>query len=925
MLHKSVIHTTKKIISTNSSGYFTMFDLSRRLYADPGQTITTNTNSVQPSQFTQHRNASWPASICAAAICLAALGLLLPAFVLAEPEPEPDPEAMPEVEIQDMTVTARRIEEVESTVPLSIRVLDEEEILRQGIIEIEDVARLTPGLTFDIGGFPNDTRPAVRGMQAERGRPSVAVMLDGLDLSGENLGISGGGAGVVVDLIDLERIEVVKGPQTTLYGRNAFAGAINYITKKPSDVFEGRAELEAGEYGHRRAAAMLSGPIIEDRLGYRINVSHSENDGFYTNPINGGPLGAEEFTGFSTALRFTPSEDWDINLRYQASSTEDSDDATAFIASNQRVPVPDGTFTAGPPGSPALPCPADLTGVPQAVFQACTRGVVVGPVEADINDVQLSTNELTGNPMRGLELDQELFTLDAKWDTGFGTLRYTFGWIENDSFIETDGDFTDFPGPPGFVFSTSAIQQLEYADERFDHNLFFTRSFSTFDVLLGAQYLQEDSTLINGSIFWTRNPDSPLGGPPFFLATQPAAVDFPAEITRETEYSALYGKLIWHINDNVRLGLETRYNSDDIDYEIPGWRLQDVSLLQLDPVCLPDIPQGATFQGVPGPNVPPPGTVNACPRTASLSSDEWTPRITLDWNIGNDTLLYASAARGFKPGGFNVTEIIELEGQGFLPEFVDAYEVGIKKLWEEIGLSIDAALFYNDYTDQQIGVQTIQTGAGGTSTVVPGIANAGQVETKGIEIAADWRPTERLNFNLAYAYTNATFEEFVQGPSPSADEAAFAACGVPQGQSSSSQFRADAGNACADFSGNRVPKNPEHALNLSALYRAPFGDQGHTWFVEVLGQYRSRRFVSEANRAWMPSYTNYDLQAGLEFDNFSIIGFVTNLTDDDTIRSAQRNVDLGRPEGFAPGRGLLAYLPEPRTAGVRFIYRFGGL
>ena len=822
-------------------------------------------------------------------------------------------------------VTARRIEEIESTVPLSIRVIDEEEILRTGVTDLPNVARRIPGMTFDIGGFPNDTRPAIRGMQAERGRPSVAIMLDGLDLSGENLAIAGGGAGVAPDLIDLERIEVVKGPQTTLYGRNAFAGAVNYVSRRPSDRLEGRLILEGGEYGHKRAVGMVGGPLVEGLVSYRINVAYRERDGFWTNPVNGGPLGAERFTGLAGAFRFTPSDNWDITLRYQTSSTDNSDSATAQIPANQRLPVPDGTFTAGPPGSPALPCPPDLSGLPAAVVTACTRGTVVGPIRASIRDVQMGFNEETGKPPSGLDLDQDLFTIDSRWQTGFGELRYNFGWIDNQSFIETDGDFTSFDGPPGFVFSLSSLQQLQYSDERFDHNLFWTHSFGDFSVLLGAQYLEEESTLINSSKFWLRNPDSPLAGPPFFLAARQTSNEFPVRIARDTEYTALFGSLIWRISDTVRLGLETRFNREEIDFEVSGWALQDVSLRGLEPVCIPGIPQGAIFQGVPGPDVPPPGTVQACPQSESLSYREWTPRVTLDWDVTDSIMLYANAARGYKPGGFNVNELIDFEGQGYDPEFVDAYEFGIKSHWRALQLIVDAAVFYNDYTDQQIGVQLNQTGAGDTIVAVPGIVNAGAVRTRGFEVTADWFPTDRLNLSLGYAYTDATFRDFAQGPSPAAAPEDFAACGVRDGQTSSPQLRAEAGNACADFSGNRVAKNPKHAVNFGALYRAPLARTGNQWFVELTGMYRSRRYVDDANLSWTPSYTMFDLRAGIDFERFTLMAFVDNVTDDDTIRSAQRNIDPGRPEGFAPGRAIIAYLPEPRVAGVRLIYRFGDL
>ena len=459
---------------------------------------------------------------------LAALALQLqPAFAQDAVEDTDDSEGIAlekAFAIEEVIVTARRIEEVANTVPLTISVISEDQIILQGVNNLEDVARLTPGLTFDIGGFPNDTRPAVRGMQSERGRPSVAVMLDGIDLSGENLAIAGGTAGIVPDLIDLQRIEVVKGPQTTLYGRSAFAGAINYISIKPSDTLEGRLLLEGAEYGQLRAVGTLSGPILDDLLSYRVNVAYRETDGFWTNPVNGGPLDAEKFDGFAGALRFTPGDDWDITVRYQNSSTENSDYATAYIPANTRLPVPGGTYTAGPPGSPPIPCPSDLTSAPPPVVAACTRGTVVGPIVADISDVQMGVNEETGEPPRGLMLDQQLLTIEAVWETGIGGFHYNFGWIDNDSFIEADGDFTDFPAPPGFVLSLSALQQLNYADERFDNNLFWTDSFGSVDLLIGAQWLDEDSSLVNSSKFWLRNPDSPLSGPPFFLSSQQTAI-----------------------------------------------------------------------------------------------------------------------------------------------------------------------------------------------------------------------------------------------------------------------------------------------------------------------------------------------------------------------------------------------------------------
>jgi iron complex outermembrane recepter protein len=822
---------------------------------------------------------------------------------------------------ETIIVTARRIEENLQEVPLTIRVLNEDMILREGVRSIMDVSRLSAGLTYDVGAFPNDTRPATRGMQSERGRPSVAIMLDGQDLSGENLSIAGGTAGIATELFDLERIEVVKGPQSTLYGRNAFAGAVNYISKRPSFTPEARALFELGSYGQMQATGSLTGPLIADKLAVRINLAANAMDGYYTNPVNKTELGAEQFQGGAIAFLFTPTDNIDVLARYQTSAMVSSDFATAHLPSTTRRPVPGGRFTAGPPGTPSQPCPASLTGLPASVVASCTRGALPGSLKASINDVQMGLDPRDNTPPSGMDFDQDVGFVEAKWRTGFGTLTYSFGYLKNDSFIEQDGDFTNYPGPGGTVLSLNAWTQLDYANEHTDHTLIWTHKFSRFEVLFGGQVFNEDSSLLNSSVFWLRNPASALAGPPFRLATQPTGAAYPALIERETEYTAVFARIKWQVTDKLNIGAEARLNADDIKYTIPGWRLQDTTLSQLTPRCIAGLAQGATFQGVFGPTVPPPGVVVACPRTETLSYEEVTPRFTIDYQLTPDILVYASSAGGYKPGGFNTNEVNELTGQSYLPEFLTAYELGIKSQFLDRRLTINADIYFNDYTDQQIGVQRVND-ASNTFVATAGIINAGSVEAKGLEIDAEWQTTDRLMLGFSYAYTDAVFKEFIGGPPPGATAADFAACGVPFGQTSSDQTRADAGNICADFSGKDVAKSPKHAVNGMALYRAPLGQTGNFWFVELAAQYRSKRFVDESNLTWMDPYTNLDLTAGVEFRNVTVTGYIKNLTDDDTIRMSQRNIDQGRPEGFAPGRAYTAYLPAPRVYGLRANFRF---
>ena len=508
-----------------------------------------------------------------------------------------------------ITVTARLREETLQDVPLSVNAVGAETIEREGLRRIDDLTRISAALTYDIGGFPNDTRPALRGMQAERGRPSVAVLLDGQDLSGENISIAGGGSALRTSLFDLERIEVVKGPQATLYGRNAFAGAINYITKKPSMTWGGRFEMEAASGGLFSATGSITGPIAPDVLAFRLNASARKFDGYYRNPVNGGQVGGERSQGVAASLLLTPTTGLSITGRIQYSDEKMTDNATAFIPANARLPVLGGTFAPpGPPGTPQVPCPAVLTGLPATTVASCTRGTVVGEIAATEANLQMSLNPLTGLPPFGMRMDSVLGSVEAKWDTGsFGTFVYNFGYLKDHSFIEQDGDFTSTPAPPGLVLSLSVIQNLEYRNKHTDHSLYWTYDTDRFGLIAGFQRFDETSSLVNSSQFWLRSPTSPLGGPPFNLRRAPVAnTAFPVNVVRTTDYWGVFGGFRFEIVDGLKISAEVRYNKDRINYTSSGWRRQDVSLSQLTPTCIPTLQPGATFSPTAPATSPPP-------------------------------------------------------------------------------------------------------------------------------------------------------------------------------------------------------------------------------------------------------------------------------------------------------------------------------
>jgi iron complex outermembrane recepter protein len=490
-------------------------------------------------------------------------------------------------------------------------------------------------------------------------------------------------------------------------------------------------------------------------------------------------------------------------------------------------------------------------------------------------------------------------------------------WLQNDTVIRQDGDFTDFPVDDPFAFAISAWQSLDYATRQLNHELRWTHEAAGFNWIAGVQKFDETAELFNDSQYWVRNPDSLLG--PFFgLATEPLqVVDFPVDTRRRTDYLGLFAGVGRDLGDRYRVSLEARWNRDEVEYFTSGWVLEDITLLRAVPGCDPALPQRATLE---------PGVVNACPETATHSSRQVTPRATLEYRASEQLLFYVAHARGFKPGGYETLEIADFEGRQFRPEKLKAYEAGMKSSWLDNRLILNADIYYNDYTDQQIGIQQVDLETG---FAVSRIVNAGKVETLGFETGLSWQATDSTAFSLAYAYTDAEFKEFIQGPArppagtPLEDALAlFAACGVPAGQTSSPIVRVEAGNACGDFSGNKVGKSPRHAVNASVLHRQPLGATGNHWFAQVSAAHRSERYVDESNLTWLPAYTLVDLQAGIEGERWRLTAYVDNAFDNDRILTAQRNVDFGRPDGFAPSRAFNAYLPQPRLYGMRLSMRF---
>ncbi len=369
-------------------------------------------------------------------------------------------------QIEEIVVTTRKKEENIQDVPIAVSAITAEQIQRQGIADLSDVAKSDPSVQFDRSFGPSDTRITIRGLSNTRGRSNVAFLVDNIDVTTENLIVAG--SGLLANrrlLTDVERIEIVKGPQSALYGRAAFAGAINYITKEPGDTFDGTARVDFAQDGFQQVDGAVGGPI-SDTLGMRLTGFWYNQDGHYINEMSGEDVGGSGGSGAALTFVSKPNDAIKIKARGEYSK-EDFDPLPNFRVGGgwQNAPgvalqeFPDavvqhavnrltnrvainglGATTSG--DSTGLLdfwqyCPAEL--------QDPTRGpglclpTSYGSAKGRV--VKHSENPLTGRDFDGTDLQTFRFSLIASADAEWGTFSSYTGITNFDATDNYDQDW----------------------------------------------------------------------------------------------------------------------------------------------------------------------------------------------------------------------------------------------------------------------------------------------------------------------------------------------------------------------------------------------------------------------------------------------------------------------------------------------------
>lgn len=769
--------------------------------------------------------------------------------------------------LSEIVVTARRREETAQEIPLAISVVAGEQIDNTGAFNVGRLQQLTPTLQF-YSSNPRNTAVNIRGLGVPFGLTS-----DGFE---QGVGIyiddvySARVASATFDFLDVAQIEVLRGPQSTLYGKNTTAGAINITTHQPTFDFEGKAEVSVGNFNFKQAKAVVSGPLT-DSIAARLALSSTSRRGTIYNVTTDTWIQSQDNIGLRGQLLWQANADLKFTLVADYNKQDAQCCGSVFVR----------------------------TGATQRSlnrqFEALAAAQNYAPVSANPFDrlTDLDANLNAGNVIGGL-------ALRAVWDIGTATLTSVTAWRTWDWKPENDRDFT---GLPIVVRSQNPSQQDQYTQE-----FRYARSGDSLNFVVGAfafhQRIDTQGTEQHGSASsrWTLNPSNALSRDPTVLDGLTA---------RNTQYLkstsvALFGQASWSLNDALTIQPGVRINYD----KKAGFYLREVFDGQGNPVLFGQTdPRKVQQRGVFSPQKSAPEA-----RDWNMSYD-----LTLSYQLWRDVLAYASYAKTFKTVGINQNGLpTDAAGAPILaagqirPESVHHFEAGIKAQFGAEQVIFNLAAYRTDISDYQATVNNGQFG------VLRGyLANADKVRSQGVEFDLLMRPTAWLSTYANGAYTDATYRKFVDAPCPpelSGGTTAGtgqipSAPGTPGGLSP----------ANCDISGQRLPGVSKWAFSFGAEARRAvnlLGQEGEV-YLGYDGSYRSN-FSSNASPSaytWVDGYSLSNFRLGFRTqEGFDLSAWVRNAFDTDYFEQLF----------VGPGNtGLIAGLPgDPRTWGATLKARF---
>ena len=823
-----------------------------------------------------------------------------------------------QAQVDVITVTAQKREQTLQEVPVAVAVITGDTVEMAQVRDARDLQFLVPSLEVGQAASSTNQTFSIRSLGTDTFNPgleaSVGVFVDGVFLARQGAAIN--------DFLSLERIEVLRGPQSTLFGRNTPAGVISFISKAPEFEFGGQAEVTVGNYDARIVRGTVTGPLVEDRLAFRLDGNRNTRGGFVENLTDGRELNDRDRWSLRGQLLWEASENTQVRFIADYSKIDEQCCAAPFF------------FYA----------PASLGAIP------ALGGTLLPPnpwnYQIAIDNPVFTQNRNTGASVQ-VDHQFEGFT--------FTSITAYRDYKENQNI---DADFTNLD-----------LAGDRLIDQRYDT---FTQEIrltsdggGDFDWLLGGFYY--DNTL-------RHNNQTPYGSQlrPFAdaltggaITTVEGIVGAPAGLflaqgqgLREEDYVyntrswSVFGQVDWHLSDRLTLTGGLRYTREtkdivaDIDIVDP-WSAVDLiglgeqvifaQAFQTQTGLAPTPANiGAFAAGFPAQfaalqafaaagstdpavnpflaltplqfNPPAPGF------TADRSEDNISGNLIASYQLSDNTNIYASYSRGFKAGGFNVSANAALTGVfEFEPEISTAFELGAKALIFDGTTQVNMALFRQNLEDFQA---NIFTGSGF------GLQNAGEVQLTGFEFEFFSRPFERLFLSGGFTYMfESKFKSFDSNacyPAQTVVAGIFASpADVPAGQCGRSINVVTGLPVTTQNSTGQDRQTPDLTASLSAMYTQPItdtleafirADYSYTGARTLAGNFNPQRAVGSTE------LVNASVGFGATDGAWQLQLWVRNLLEE--------QYQQGNFESVGQPGSINVYPGDPRTYGLTLRARF---
>ncbi|HEX8127357.1 MAG TPA: TonB-dependent receptor [Allosphingosinicella sp.] len=708
----------------------------------------------------------------------------------------------PAAQGDDIVVTARRRDEQLQDVPLAISVLGGAQLDATGSINVGRLQQIQPSVQF-FSTNPRNSAANIRGLGAPFGltndgiEQGVGIYIDEVYYS--RIAVA------TFDFLDVERIEVLRGPQGTLYGKNTTAGAINIVTRAPTFRPEARIELSLGNLDYIAAKASVSGPIVDDKLAVRLAASKSRRRGTIFNLASDRWVNEQDNLGLRSQLLWRASKDLDVTLSADYNRQNPECCAQIYVRTgatqrplSRQYAALAKAFNYAPPSTDPFDRLTDLD-TPLDAFQ-----------------------ELGGVAVR------------AKWDLGPGTLTSVTAWRFWNWGPSNDRDFT---GLPITTVSANPSKQNQYSQE-----LRYSGSSGKLDYVGGLfAYRQNQHTTGAqeqgpAASRWLLNPTSANANNPAVLNGLRSEND----IRLETTSLAAFGQIGWRVTDRLRLqpGLRVNY-----DRKIGSY------------VAVVTTGTGSTVLNNDQRGILAPQSYEAKFSDWNVSGD-----FTIAYDLAPDVLAYATYAKSFKSGGINLAGLpLDASNNPIVsaatvkPEKVDHFELGLKTQFLDRRATLNLAAFWTNIEDYQATVTNGQLG------VLRGyLANADKVRVRGLEADFSIRPARGLNLYVSGAFTDHEYVRFVDAPCP--PELAGGAAATAANPASPPGTPGGFSPANCDISGQWLPGISKWAFSFGGEYSRKaklLGRSGEAYF-GADGSYRSR-FSSNPSRSAYTDIEGYAL------------------------------------------------------------------